>query len=46
MWFENDTGKIEREKVAMVWSCEKGNGGRSVEIGRMEVSGKGKLGKI
>jgi len=32
MWFENDTGYIETEKAAMVWSCEKGNGRRSIEI--------------
>jgi len=45
MWFENDTGYIETEKVTMAWSCEKGNGGRSVEIsGRNgSIRGKGKL---
>jgi len=32
MWFENETGHIEKEKVAMVWLRENGNKGRSVEI--------------
>jgi len=40
-WFENDTAKI-----TMVWSCEKGNGGRSAEIrggnGSIRENGSGK----
>jgi len=41
MWFENDT-----EKVTMVWSFKKGNGGRSVEIsGRNGSIRKGEVGR-
>jgi len=42
MWFVNDTGYIEAEKVTMVWSCDEGNGGKiNVEISE----GNGSTGK-
>jgi len=41
MWLEKDKGLIATEKVTMVWSCEKGNRGRSVNIsGRNGSEGK------